>query len=199
MKGHEKRFWERLLTDVNPGWSITVEGSGAAPLSDQKVCVYVVDSSNLWMQAGATTAAGMANGARILDQDKELSEMAIAAAGSSTVAASEATNKGAPSAEVSMLALMALTRMRTYEVVKAQFGDVEGHWLYMVYRMKDGSYISRPGFLRPPSPELGFLPVEAVLSAARHLVALDHQNAFSEVGKKLRGCGGAYISAALRI
>lgn len=198
MKTNEKRFWERLLTDVNPGWAITInEGGGGAPFSNQKVCVYVVDSSNLWMRAGATTTAEMLDGARRLDRDKELADMAIAAAGSSTVAASSGQTDASLCAEVPRLALMALTRMRTYKIVQEQFGDVAGHWLYLVYRMKDGSFISRPAFLRPPAAGGGFLPLEAVVSATQQLVALDHKSVSSEVGRKIRACGGAYVYGAL--
>lgn len=198
---NERQFWERLLTAASPGWSISVNGKeeGQAPLCDQRVRVYVLDSSNLWLRCGASSALSMEKGARVLQQDKSLADIAIAAAGSCTVDRSDAgTSSEEQVSEVVMLSLLALTRTATFEVVKSKFGNVEGHWLYMVYRLNDGSFLSRPGFLRPHSSDgNGFLPVDVVLAAAKQMVALDRGNVDGVVRGKMEACGGAKIDSAL--
>jgi len=194
---HERQFWEDIVRAANPDWQFALDNNaraGTGTLSTLRVRVYTVDTSCLWTMAGATTENEMMRArAALLKQERHTD--VISAAGECVVengaASVEASSKEAHQAVT--LALIALTGMQTFHAAKQATGSLEGHWLYLVYRLKGGGTLSRPAFLRAEEP--GLLTVEDLLSFVRDIVARDTHptSATTSVGMKLRDGGGAVL------
>ncbi len=197
---HERRFWEDLAAAVNPGWDFSLSDDvvpGEGLLSTYRVYIYTVDTSTVWTMEGATTEQGMERAHATLSLRKEAIPGLLSAAGEQVLACGQdsAARASKPAQQAVTLALLALTETQTYVAAKQTTGSLEGHWLYLVYRLKDGAALSRPAFIR--SKRTGFLAPDALLHLVRQVVAMDTAQTIGTVTTQIALGGGAVIDPLL--
>ncbi len=195
MNTNEKRFFEQIAQTSNEGWTLKLAAHltpGEMNLSDYNALLYVVDTSTGWTGAGAITVDGFG-----------LARASAQASGWTTDQMADSTGalisklgrEGAPHdspelAQCLQVMAAALTDTQTFEIAKPT--GLDGHWVYIGYRMLDGSTICRPLFFR--SGGQGFIPPEALTDVVRRVVVQDTKATNSTVGRMLKRAGGALLA-----
>lgn len=191
----EQAFFEQMAGTALPGWDVKLQAHmhpGQMDLASYSARIYLVDTCSGWTAAGVMQPSGFAAIAQAhkaaglsLDRVTDMAGQCLNQLGRKQPAAD--------SPEVAQgieLVASALTGTQTFKTVKPN--GLDGHWIYIAYRMLDGSTICRPGFFR--THEAGFVPPEALAHYVRQVVAHDLGNAQSSVGSMIKRAGGAIIA-----
>ncbi len=196
---NESRFWrDTILSKLHPGWQLEL-GSQSVPgsidLAQHTAAIYLVDTSSDWRLAGTTRTSDM------LEISEEINSGAIDgarvmnAAGSCVLAAGERrldVNTDRLEIEYAVkLAVGALVQTQCYQLAKDTPTGLNGHWLYLVYRMRDGSAIARPAMLTARSTPFALLDPEVLEGFVARIIQADTTTAASTIGRQLRASGGA--------
>ena len=195
----ERAFFEQLAGAALPGWDVKLQPNmtpGQMDLASYTARIYLVDTSTGWTAAGALQPSGFAavvkaqrNAGLSLDQVMDMAGQAVTQLGRDQPApGSPDIGKGIE------LVAAALTGTQTFKTVQAS--GLEGHWVYIGYRMHDASTICRPGFFRTGAP--GFVDPGALTHYVRQVMAHDLASPQSSVGQMLKRAGGAIIAAELK-
>lgn len=223
--GAEAAFWSQVANAANPGWSMSVRQDhvlDTPKVSDVDVFVYVVDTSSLWVagagtresdaQAALNNLPAMAYGVRCAIAESlgvERPEMAssgdidsdaiMSSAGSSVLAASDAgaSDEDPEVMNALTLAWLAVSLTKTFQQAKLATGGIKGHWLYAVYRAKNGNAISRPAFIGA-NKDCRFMPPNVLVDLVRQVVEFDMGNKGGAVLASLSKDGGAVLADELR-
>jgi hypothetical protein len=197
MKNGEREFWQRLMQAINPAWDIALnrEGDRALNISDQTARVYVVDTSNLWTLMGATSPQEVH---RVDMEVRAAQAEGLNALNVAPFAVKEGSDKSVKpgtkqAEELVALALAAITQSQLYPVVLEKTGSAAGHWVYIIYRLKNGDILGRQGFTAGANEALA---PDLLLGFVRHLVETDTSSR-GKVGDLLAKGGGADLSPAL--
>ena len=192
---NEKRFFEQVAQAANAGWSLKLApelSPGDMNLSQYAARLYVVDTSTGW--AGAISVDGFALARASAKASGWTTDQMADSTGAliSKLGREDAPNDSPELVQCLQVMAAALTGTQTFEVAKPT--GLDGHWLYIGYRMLDGSTICRPLFFR--SHGLGFVPPEALTDVVRRVVAQDTRTPTSTVGRMLKRSGGALLAEA---
>jgi len=191
----ERAFFEQLASDALPGWDVKLQPNmtpGQMDLASYTTRIYLVDTSTGWTAAGALQPSGFAG----LRAHFEALRLDI---GTVTDMAGQAVSQlgrdqpapGSPDIGKGIeLVAAALTGTQTFKTVQAS--GLDGHWVYIGYRMHDASTICRPGFFRTGAP--GFVDPGALTHYVRQVMAHDLTSPTSSVGQMLKRAGGAIIA-----
>lgn len=194
---NERIFWERLLETMHPEWSIAIPNGnpiGSLNVAELVVHVYLVDASNLWVLMGST---------REVDAERAKAQTTAAPDEADTLVGSignylvECSDKGlgesSPMAQQAVsMSLLALSHTRTFDEVKRLTSRLAGHWLYILYRLKDGTVLARPGFIGAKGP--GLLRPQELHGILRSIVASDTSaSASGFVASEVRRGGGVAL------
>ncbi len=97
------------------------------------------------------------------------------------------------------LAVAALVQTRCYELAKSGPTGLNGHWLYLVYRMRDGTAIARPAMLPARQIGLSLLEPATLESCIERIIEADTSAslATSSIARRLHECGGAILPGSL--
>lgn len=163
-----------------------------------RVRVYVVDTSTEWMAAAAMERTAF-----------EISKSQAKAIGMSPLDVADAAGQSIsrlgkiqPTADdpyvVSciQLTVAAISHTSTFQLVQPK--GVDGHWLYLTYRMMDASTVARPVYLNPPA-QSGFLSAAMLRAVIQKVVAQDTRQENAVVYQELRHGGGALIAPAFKL
>lgn len=191
----EHAFFESLANLGQGDWAVKLQPHmvpGQMDLTSYTARVYLVDTSTGWAAAGALQPSGFAavvkaqrNAGLSLDQVMDMAGQAITQLGR------EQPGADAPEvAQAIQLTAAALAGTQTFKTVKPS--GLDGHWLYIGYRMLDASTICRPGFFRTGEP--GFADPAAITHYVRQVVAHDLGNTKSVTGQMLKRAGGAILA-----
>lgn len=191
----EKRFFETLAGTDAESWTVKLEPHmqpGAMDLAKYTSRLYIVDSSTGWTGAGAITPDGFAVA---VEQGRAAgltgTQLADVLGGLVSRLGREQPTAGDP--EISRcLQLMAgaLTSTQTFEIAKGR--GLDGHFIYVGYRMLDGSTICRPIFFN--GGPAGLVAADTITDMVRRVVVHDHKTPDSTVGRMLKRSGGALLA-----
>ena len=191
----EHAFFEGLANLGQSDWTVKLQPHmvpGQMDLASYTARVYLVDTSTGWTAAGALQPSGFATVAKAqrdaglsLDQVMDMAGQAISRLGRD--------QPGADAPEVAQaiqLTAAALAGTQTFKTVQPT--GLDGHWIYIGYRMLDASTICRPGFFRTGEP--GFADPAAITHYVRQVVAHDRGNPKSVTGQMLKRAGGSLLA-----
>lgn len=196
----ERKFWETVLSAANPTWDVQVDPSlSPGTFSKQEVRVYVVDATHGWMSAGCVSTEEMARVATFLSgRGEERSRLPAEAPGFIHDRAGHRPQPTAADVEqVISMALCALTQTRTFSQVQLMQGKLAGHWLYVVYRLRDDTVMGRPVFF-VGEPMTGFLAADAIKSAVRQVLRADLESN-RHVAEMVRQGGGQVLAQTYQL
>jgi hypothetical protein len=189
----EQAFFEQMAGTALPGWDVKLQPHmtpGQMDLASYTARIYLVDTSTGWTAAGALQPSGFA-GLRAHFDALRLGNVTDLAGQAVTQLGRDQPAPGAPEIGKALeLGAAALTGTQTFKTVQAS--GLDGHWVYIGYRMHDASTICRPGFFRTGAP--GFVAPEGLEHYVRQVVAHDLASTKSSVGQMLKRAGGAIIS-----
>jgi hypothetical protein len=190
---NERNFWTSLMEQANPGWTLHIASDsrpGAIGLGELDAYLYAIDTSTGWTAAAAFRSENMRRGRQGGAAKRDWQSIASAKI---IECGSQSRPPDAPETETALKAAgLALAQTRTYEVVAAD-GKLSGHWLYFVYRARNGQAISRPAFLR--NQRNGFIPPSELAELRRTIVAQDTRGGSSHVASEIARAGGAILAA----
>lgn len=191
----ERAFFEHLANVGQADWTVKLQphmAPGQMDLASYTARVYLVDTSTGWTVAGALQPSGFAAVTRAQkdagltpDQVNDIAGQAISRLGRD--------QPGADAPEVAQaiqLTAAALAGTQTFKTVEPT--GLDGHWIYIGYRMLDASTICRPGFFRTGAP--GFADPNAITHYVRQVLAHDLGSAKSMTGQMLKRAGGAILA-----
>jgi hypothetical protein len=199
---NERIFWEQLLKTMHPEWSIAIPNGnpvGSLNVAELVVHVYLVDASNLWVLMGSTREADAERAKAQTTAAPDWAEKLVGSIGNYLV---ECGDKGvdessAQAHQAVSMSLLALSRTRTFDEAKRLTSRLAGHWLYILYRLKDGTVLARPGFIGAKGP--GLLRPEELHGILKRIVATDTAaSATSFIAGEISRGGGVAIHEALR-
>jgi hypothetical protein len=195
MDTNEKRFFEQIAQTSNEGWTLKLAAHlkpGEMNLSDYTALLYVVDTSTGWTGAGAITVEGFALARASAQASGWTTDQMADSTGAliSKLGREDAPHDSPELAQCLQVMAAALTGTQTFEIAKPS--GLDGHWVYIGYRMLDGSTICRPLFFR--SGGQGFIPPEALTDVVRRVVVQDTKATSSTVGRMLKRSGGALLA-----
>lgn len=193
---NEKVFWESCNNTRSPGWDAKLSDHltpGNMNLSDYDVYVYAIDTSTGWIAGGSLKSSEMKSihlelsksGLNKKHAQDEAGRLIILH-GKSFPSAESAETQACISASV-----RALTSTQTYNL--ALPGGLDGHWIYMAYKMRDDSIVTRPVFFKHPSS--GFVPPEDLKNVMRKVFIKDTTDENTSVYQQLKASGGIITSS----
>jgi hypothetical protein len=178
---NENNFFKALEHVDKSDWKVKFQdGIPLAEMGAYTACIYLLDSSSGWIGAGCIKPEDFGSIAALyksydLDQE-QISDMvgqAILALGEN-----RSTNEDPMLAQAVQLAAAAFTGTQTFALASKK--TLAGHWIYLTYKVRNGSILTRPIYFNSLSP--GFIKNKDLLSAE------------SSVGRALASGGGADIS-----
>lgn len=191
----EHGFFERLANFGQGDWTVKLQPHmvpGQMDLASYTARVYLVDTSTGWTAAGGLQPSGF-TGLVKAQRDAGLSLNLVMNMAGQAISRLGREQPGADAPEVAQaiqLAAAALAGTQTFKTV--QPSGLDGHWLYIGYRMLDASTICRPGFFRTGAP--GFAEPAAITHYVRQVVAHDLGNTKSVTGQMLKRAGGSILA-----
>jgi len=197
----EQRFWEGVMNTANPGWQtkLTPGWGDLNSLSDLSVFSYIVDTSNGWTVMGAVTAQNFKDAQAQYEQiEKRQLKAYMDRIHNTMLAASDASAQ--PRTELAMnacvLSLVSLCDTSTFKLARQCSSSVEGHWISVLYRLKDGACLRRPAFSYPDGTSKPLEPA-ALYQVLRQIIKAD-SDPTSKVGQHILSAGGAAIHSGFR-
>lgn len=192
----ENAFWEGAFRASSTGWeSVRREAQPNTPdaMADLRLRVYLVDT-----HANATHA--MLTHVRVLHQAHQLltrSEEARAKAAHAGVGkilhlnAPEATVDPARQREAFDAGLMLLAGSATYNrVIDTNSEGLAGHWMLILYRLLDGSHLTRPMFWTTPDDTQPLLTPQELHLQVSTAVRFDQDARETGIGRRITQGGG---------
>jgi hypothetical protein len=200
---NEHAFWDDLATRMNPGWTISVgkdfnPGDGALGAA-YDTFVYMIDTSTLWISAGATKNSEVLRAKQQLAQSRLPPGAAADAAGLSILECGKQSTPAdhADAARAITAAVCAVTETQTYQQALARTGSPAGHWIWLVYKLKnDGTPLGRPLYAKDDSRH-GFMTMDQLKDVIAAALSNDIANPDSSVGAKVRAGGGVDLHPEL--
>lgn len=196
---NEKAFFEQMAGGALPGWDVKLQPNmtpGQMNLASYTARIYLVDTSTGWTAAGALQPSGFAGlRGHFAKQQMDIDTVTDMAGQAVTHLGRTQPAPGSPEIGKGIeLVAAALTGTQTFKTVQAS--GLDGHWIYIGYRMLDASTICRPGFFRTGTA--GFVAPEALTHYVRQVMAHDLASPKSSVGQMIKRAGGAIISPTLK-
>lgn len=192
---NEKNFWEQFANNSNPDWNVKLAQHlelGGSSLSEHDVYVYAVDTSTGWIGAGAMTSANMQFMHDRIHAEPNMKKTVMDTAGIVILKnGQDSPEAGSEKAQECILAATsALTLTGTFET--ASRNGLAGHWLYITYKMNDGSFLGRPVYFH--QPESGFAPMSIIKNILEQVIKQDTTNENTSVNKMMVRSGGAILA-----
>lgn len=193
---NEKAFREKLLGTMNPDWIAARHDDPGALTSQYTVRLYCVDTSTGWLASGAVSESNFkALRANMSAETKRTATgMAVFASNEASKAMAPADAKATIQAIEGVAIYMSATR--TYDIVQGQKGDLKGHWIALVYGLRNGARISRPIYFSEPTVPGVFMPHQDLLNLVRRTIDSDLANPNSMVSQEAMRGGGVVFHPA---
>ena len=192
----ERAFFEQLAGAALPGWDVKLQANmapGHMDLASYTARIYLVDTSTGWTAAGTLQPSGFAGlRAHFAALRLDIGTVTDMAGQAVSQLGRDQPAPGSPDIGKGIeLVTAALTETQTFKTVQAS--GLDGHWVYIGYRLHDASTICRPGFFRTGAP--GFVDPGALTHYVRQVVAHDLGNTNSVTGQMLKRAGGSILAA----
>jgi len=162
------------------------------------VMVYLVDTSNLWNVMGGVSEDGMqqliahaeAAPAALYQRAPGLAGTAILKASATSARLADMTCQNALTFSSFYLACT-----ETRSEVTTSTGSLRGHWLVLMYRLRDGSTQLRPVFAAADAACK--LDAQTFVDVVLDVVVKDLQGG-SEISKRIQAAGGLRLAEPMR-
>lgn len=196
---NEREFWESMVEATSPGWTaytIDDETGDAPRISGREVIIYAIDT-----RSGRIYSAGLtlSEAERILRSasNPHASEGAPSIAIQTIRDIADAPEVVDPyKVKLAILASwLAIGITSLVGLVREQFGDIKGHYFYMVYSMRDGGIMGRSTFVGWEGA--GTIPLNRVFDFAAETIQTDLE-ANGHVGSTVRKGGGLILCETLQ-
>jgi len=201
----EATFWKSLAEGLNPGWQIDFRsgqsGLPQTPLSTIDNYVYAFDTGVGWLASAGISSSEVERAAEATNAAAPGIRSAVPNAAAQCISAAADAGSSFDRERVRealTLTLVAITQTQTFPTAhKTHRPGQRLHWIYVVYRLRDGSRIGRPACV--VAPRDGLLDPEALDDLVARIVAADTApGSSSSVSEMLRRYGGAILEPALR-
>lgn len=201
MHNGERGFWADIVAAANPGWTVQLDpgwGQDGALFSGLNVFLYVFDTSTGWKAACATSQQDMMRARRDLEASGSRRNAIKDACGS---AICDAADQGTTAVDLMakqalMLSMVNMTDTRTFALVAEKLGTITGHWLTILYRLKDGTSLTRPAYTEGRAIS-GLMSPEHLTKWVKEIVAIDTANKASSVYQIMQSAGGPKMLDAI--
>ena len=196
---NENKFWADIAAQLNPDWNLSPGRhlpTGSAVRAGFDAYVYLIDTSTAWVIAANVRSQDMRNAKAVMKQSKRSEhELMKSATGLIRNCADRQCGHESPEATDAMTgAVCALALTQTYQIALASNEGLAGHWLYVLYRLRDGTAIGRPALVRLGAN--GFMPVDVLQSLWRNIVEQDTRPGSSVARTISQGGGARLINAS---
>ena len=197
---NEQNFFNNLCPG-SIGWSLTSDGNSYQENADIRAMdtfVYLVDTATAWCAASAMKCDGI--DARIKDAFSQIESIIGSGFDVQSLASTMIRDCGGRNepptsndATITMsVAMAALTKTKTYSMVKDKLNTIAGHWILLCYRGRTASEtLLRPTFYQVETP--GFIAHDKQIETVHSVVRADHKNTAGNVYKLLGEMGGAQL------
>lgn len=197
----ERGFWADTVAAANPGWTVQLDpgwGKDGALFSNLNVFLYAYDTATGWKAACATSQQDMLKARRDLEASGSRRNAIKDACGSAICDAADqsATASDVLARQALMISMINMTDTRTFALVKEKLGDVTGHWLTIMYRLKDGTCLTRPAYAEGRAIS-GLMSPEQLAKWVREIVAADTGNTATSVYQVMQSAGGPKLMDAI--
>ena len=151
MQKNEDKFWANLLVGSNPGWSVSMAdswGEGRSAPAHLTANIYAFDTSTGWSGTCAVTPEDLIRAADILEGSQSRRNAALIHAHHELLRAADRNIVASENAarRTMVLNMYYIAQSQTLKVVRTRYGTVQGHWLCLLYRFKQGQSMIRPAF-----------------------------------------------------
>lgn len=195
----ENAFWEGVFHATAKGWQAIRRESGPDSkerMADLRLRVYLVNTHTGWTSAMLTHVRDLHNAHQLVTKHKDVREQAQHSSIGKILLASDprAASDGALQREAFDAGLLNLAGTTTYtRIIESNLEGLAGHWILIVYKLGDGSHITRPMFWTTPNETQPLLtPLELqfqVATAAR----FDQQARETGIGRRIVQGGGVLL------
>lgn len=189
----ESLFWQQVSDQLNPGWQLHHSAGGApVSLAAQDAFLYLLDTSTMWLAAGATQSSEMLRARRDLQRLKLDPAVVAGLAGEAVLHCGAANLPGDHERvrQAMTAAVCSITATATWSTVMDRIGTPAGHWIWVIYRLKDGGALGRPVYGQAPR---AFLEESTLHRLVRTALANDLGNSTSAVHRQVAAGGGAVL------
>jgi len=194
----ENNFWNQVAQQVNPGWNVQLDSAGTAQdlLASYDTFVYLVDTSTMWVAAGATKSSELLHASRQLQKSKLSPGIVAGAAGNAIIecGAAQLASDHAQTHKALTAAICAITASATWGVVMDRLGSPAGHWIWLAYKLRAGAPEGRPIFTQS---KRAFLSPDELTRALRAGLSNDLANTRSTVNQRVKAGGGAELCESI--
>jgi len=203
MSHAEHQFWEAVAGQANPQWKVRLDKDWLQnnKLSDIRAYCYVVDTQADWMCSGGLSANDLKKAERLYKDvpiHKKNDFMGAMKLGIVELANANAQYDDPAVAEVTGMAMASMFGTRTIKLARQAHPGLEGHWILILYRQRDGGLMTRPVYLSPATAGIASLTPDLLRSCVRQAIQAD-MTPGTEVHKMIRLGGGVNIAEALRV
>lgn len=195
----ENAFWEGVFHASSKGWQeIRRESDPESKIrmADLRLRVYLLNTHTGWSSAMLTHVRDLHNAHQLVSKNKDVREQAQNSSIGKILQASDprAAGDSALQREAFEAGLLNLAGTTTYNrIIESNLEGLAGHWMLIVYKLNDGSHITRPMFWTTPNDTQPLLtPLELqfqVATAAR----FDQQARETGIGRRIVQGGGLLL------
>jgi hypothetical protein len=192
----EHQFWEGVVKTSNPGWNVKLQPDWKERNSLEELVVYsyILDVSNGWTVVGGF---GLDIFERVYALYREVKpshmKRHLDQIHNTLLAASDANVQAGSQEAVNacVLSMVSWCNAKTFEAARQASPRLEGHWISVLYRLKDGACLRRPAFVQKDGFPAAIDP-GSLCAMVEQIIRTD-RNPKSNVGQQIRAGGGANI------
>lgn len=192
----ENAFWEGAFRASAIGWEKVrrdADPQAAAAMAELRLRVYLVDTHAHAVNAMLTHVRALHQAHQLVTKREELRQ-AVQQAGVSKVlqiSDAQASADTALQSEAFDAALKLLAASATYtRIIESNPEGLAGHWMLILYRLKDGSYLTRPMFWTTPEDTQPLLTPQELHLQVTTALRFDQGARETGIGRRIAQGGG---------
>lgn len=195
----ENTFWEDVFCATAKGWqSIRRESDPGSKdrMADLRLRVYLVNAHTGWVSAMLTHVSDLHHAHKLVTKNEDEREQAQQRSIGKILQASNprAAGDAALQREAFDAGLVNLAGTATYNhIIESNQEGLAGHWLLIVYKLSDGSHITRPKFWTTPNDTQPLLTPQELQVQVSTAARLDHQARETGIGRRIAQGGGLLL------
>lgn len=195
----ENAFWEGVFLATAKGWqSIRRESDPVSKdrIADLRLRVYLVNTHTGWVSAMLTHVRDLHNAHQLVTKNKDVREQAQHISIGKILQASDprAAGDSALQREAFDTGLLNLACTTTYNrIIESNLEGLAGHWILIVYKLNDGSHITRPMFWTTPNDTQPLLMPQELQFQVATAARFDQQASESSIGRHIVKGGGLLL------
>lgn len=192
----ENAFWEGVFRASATGWESVRREAQAQPaerMSDLRLRLYLVDTHANAVNAILTHVRALHHAHQMLPRSDEARAASQLAGMERVVRLSDPAASADPArqSEAFDAGLMLLASSATYtRVIESNPEGLAGHWILILYRLNDASYLTRPMFWTTPDDKQPLLTPQELHAQVSTAVRFDQSARETGIGRRIAQGGG---------